>query len=31
MGYETFEYLEVWKPGRDIRTNYSQLANSLPK
>lgn len=31
MGYETFEDLEVWKLGRDIRTKLSQLAKELPK
>jgi len=31
MGYETFEDLEVWKLGREIRNNLSQLAKTLPK
>jgi four helix bundle protein len=31
MGYETFEHLEVWKIGRDIRAKLSQLAKELPK
>ena len=31
MGYETFEDLEVWKIGRDIRAKLSQLAKELPK
>lgn len=31
MGYETFEDLEVWKLGSDIRTKLSQLAKELPK
>jgi four helix bundle protein len=31
MGYETFEELEAWKLGRDIRTKLSQLTKALPK
>lgn len=30
MGFETFEELEVWKLGRTIRTDFSQLAKTLP-